>query len=128
MAPGAATLPLVATFIVYAFCVEEVGLWCTTHEILYRDARAWYWPLVSIPAGVCGVLLYVLVCAAAYDYGIATGVVLTLACLATVVVNTVYMQKLRFELKLKIWPILLTLLYLDSALLASRLTWFGLRG
>ena len=126
MTPAYSILPLLVTFVVYAFCVEEIGLWCTTTEILYSAGRSRFWPAVSIPAGIAGVLMYLLIGAAAYDYGLGAGAALVMACLATVIVNTVVMQKIRLEIKYRIWPVVLVVFYLDSALLASKFSWFGL--
>jgi hypothetical protein len=117
---------LILAFVIYAFCVEEIELWCSTHEVLNNPVRAKYWPAVSIPAGLAGVLMYILVFAAAYDYGVVAGLVLLLVAAATVALNAIVMHRLPIELKYQIWPALLVVFYVDFLAIASKFTWFGL--
>ncbi|MFV0281421.1 MAG: hypothetical protein ACK5JM_11780 [Rhodoblastus sp.] len=113
-------LPLIPAFFLYALCVEELTAWCHQVENLSRKPPPRYWAFVSVPAGVGGLGMYILVALAGYYFGIVPAVILLGVCLLAVAVDTVLFDVVFRRKRYWTRPVFLALFYGDAAYVLAK--------
>ncbi len=108
-------LSLSVAFLIYSISAEELAAWCHAVENLSRREPPRLWAFVSIPAGLGGLGMYILVALAAFHIGVIPALALLGVGLLAVALDAVVFD-VAFKRK-RYWtrPVFLALFYGDLA-------------